>query len=81
MSYPFASRYLDQFPKVKSVQLARFMSFIAGAIVSVLAVATLWDPESFLSFDITSDRTVLFYLTVFGGIWAAMNGMIPGSAQ
>ena len=77
MSYPFASRYLDQFPKVKSVQLARFMSFIAGAIVSVLAVATLWDPESFLSFDITSDRTVLFYLTVFGGIWAAMNGMIP----
>ncbi|CZS98372.1 probable Autophagy-related protein 9 [Rhynchosporium agropyri] len=77
MSYPFASRYLDQFPKVKSVQLARFMSFIAGAIVSVLAVATLWDPESFLSFDITSDRTVLFYLTVFGGIWAATNGMIP----
>ncbi|KAI9049390.1 hypothetical protein LZ554_006424 [Drepanopeziza brunnea f. sp. 'monogermtubi'] len=77
MSYPFASRYLDQFPKVKMVQFARFMSFIAGAIVSVLAVATLWDPESFLSFDLTSDRTVLFYLTVFGGIWATMNGMIP----
>ncbi|PBP26154.1 putative Autophagy-related protein 9 [Diplocarpon rosae] len=77
MSYPFASRYLEQFPKVKTVQLARFMSFVAGAIVSVLAVATLWDPESFLSFDLTADRTVLFYLTVFGGIWAAMNGMIP----
>ncbi|PBP26073.1 putative mitochondrial carrier protein, partial [Diplocarpon rosae] len=68
MSYPFASRYLDQFPKVKTVQLARFMSFVAGAIVSVLAVATLWDPESFLSFDLTADRTVLFYLTVFGEV-------------
>lgn len=77
MSYPFASRYLDQFPKVKMVQFARFMSFIAGAIVSVLAVASLWDPESFLGFDITTDRTVLFYLTVFGTIWAVTNGMIP----
>lgn len=77
MSYPFASRYLDQFPKVKMVQFARFMSFIAGAIVSVLAVATLWGQESFLSFDLTADRTVLFYLTVFGGVWATMNGMIP----
>jgi autophagy-related protein 9 len=41
MSYPFASRYLDQFPKVKMVQFARFVAFVAGAIVSVLAVATL----------------------------------------
>jgi autophagy-related protein 9 len=77
MSYPFASRYLDQFPKVKMVQVARFMAFVAGAVVSVLAVATLWDPEIFLGFEITSDRTVLFYLTLFGGIWAVMNGTIP----
>src|SRR6187402_3751523 len=77
MSYPFASRYLDQFPKVKMVQFARFMAFIAGAIVSVLAVASLLDPESFLGFEITHDRTVLFYLTVFGSIWAIMNGTIP----
>jgi autophagy-related protein 9 len=77
MSYPFASRYLDQFPKVKMVKVARFMAFVAGAVVSVLAVATLWDPEIFLGFEITSDRTVLFYLTLFGGIWAVMNGTIP----
>jgi len=77
MSYPFASRYLDQFPKVKSSQIARFVAFVAGAIVSVLAVASLWDSELFLNFEITPDKTVVFYLTVFGGLWAFMNGTIP----
>lgn len=77
MSYPFASRYLDQFPKVKMVEVARFVGFVAGAILSVLAVATLWDPESFLSFEITPDRTVLFYTIMFGALWAIMNGTIP----
>ena len=77
MSYPFASRYLDQFPKIKMVQCARFVAFVAGAIVSVLAVATLWDPEMFLSFEITPERTVLFYFGIFGSLWALMNGTIP----
>ena len=77
MSYPFASRYLDQFPKVKMVHFARFVAFIAGAIVSVLAVASLWDPENFLGFEITPERTVLFYLGIFGSLWAVMNGTIP----
>lgn len=77
MSHPFASRYLDQFPKVKMTQIARFLAFVAGAIVSVLVVATLWDPELFLTFEITSERTVLFYITVFGALWAITNGTIP----
>jgi autophagy-related protein 9 len=58
-------------------QIARFLAFVAGAIVSVLVVATLWDPELFLTFEITSERTVLFYITVFGALWAITNGTIP----
>jgi autophagy-related protein 9 len=77
MSYPFASRYLDQFPKVKMVQFARFVAFVAGAIVSVLAVATLWDPDLFLVFELTPQRTVFFYVAVFGVIWTISNGTIP----
>jgi len=77
MSHPFASRYLDQFPKVKMAQVAKFIAFVAGAIVSVLVVATLWDPDLFLAFEITSERTVLFYITVFGALWAISNGTIP----
>ncbi|KAB8345966.1 hypothetical protein FH972_023018 [Carpinus fangiana] len=77
MSYPFASRYLDQFPKDKTVQLARFVRTIAGALATVLAVASLLDPEVFLGFEITPDRTVLFWLGILATIWATARGMVP----
>jgi autophagy-related protein 9 len=77
MSYPFASRYVEQFPKIKMVHVFRFVSFVAGAIVSVLALASVLDPDLFLGFEITSERTVIFYLGVFGTIWAVAHGAIP----
>ena len=77
MSYPFASRYIDQFPKDKTVQLSRFIAFVAGALVSVLALASVIDPELFLGFELTRERTVLFYLGVFGSIWAIARGAVP----
>ena len=77
MSYPFAARYIDQFPKDKTIQLSGFVALVAGALASVLAVASLIDPESFLSFEITPERTVLFYLGVFGSIWAVARGAMP----
>lgn len=77
MSYPFATRYIDQFPKDKAVQLSRFVAFIAGALASVLALASFFDPENFLGFEITRDRTVLFYLGLFGSIWAVARGLVP----
>ncbi|KAE8144331.1 autophagy-related protein 9 [Aspergillus avenaceus] len=77
MSYPFASRYVDQFPKDKTVQLAGFIAFVSGALASVLALVSVIDPELFLGFEITPDRTVLFYLGVFGSVWAFAQGMVP----
>lgn len=77
MSYPFASRYIDQFPKDKTAQISGFIAFIAGALASVLALASVIDPEVFLGFEITPDRTVLFYLSVFGTIWAVTRGLVP----
>lgn len=77
MSYPFASRYLDQFPKHKMAEFSRFVAFVSGAIVSVLIVVTLWDPDIFLSFEITQDRTIAFYITLLGALWAVSNGSIP----
>lgn len=77
MSYPFATRYIDQFPKDKTVQVCRFVAFISGALASVLALASVVDPELFLGFEITHDRTVFFYLSVFGSIWALARGVVP----
>lgn len=77
MSYPFALRYINQFPKDKTVQVARFVTLISGAIVSVLGLATILDQENFLSFEITHGRTTIFYLGVFGSIWAVARGLLP----
>lgn len=81
MSYPFASRYLDQFPKDKTVQLARFVAFVAGALAAVLGTASLLDPELFLGFEITHDRTVLFYITLLGSVWAVARGIASGEEE
>lgn len=76
MSYPFATRYVDQFPKRMTEDIARSIAFMSGAITAVLAVCTVLDSELFLGFEITKDRTVLFYLGIFGAIWAMTRGMV-----
>ncbi|KAF4589364.1 Autophagy-related protein 9 [Ophiocordyceps camponoti-floridani] len=76
MSFPFATRYIDQFPKRMTEEVARSIAFISGAITAVLAVCTILDSELFLGFEITKDRTVLFYLGLFGGIWAMTRGIV-----
>ena len=43
----------------------------------MLALASVIDPELFLGFEITPERTVLFYLGVFGTIWAVARGVLP----
>lgn len=75
MSYPFATRYLDQFPKEMTARMARTVSFIAGPLATVLAIMTMVDTD--LRFEITPDRTVLFYFPIFAGVWAVARGMVP----
>ncbi|KAK5172388.1 hypothetical protein LTR04_006390 [Oleoguttula sp. CCFEE 6159] len=71
MAYPYANAYLEQFPNNKTQQLRRFVSFIAGALMAVLGLATLIDSELFLGFEITPGRTAIFYLTTLTAIYAA----------
>lgn len=76
MSIPFATRYVDQFPKRMTEEIARSIAFMTGAITAILALGSVLDSELFLNFEITKDRTVLFYLGVFGAIWAMTRGMV-----
>ncbi|KAL1841019.1 hypothetical protein VTJ49DRAFT_4978 [Mycothermus thermophilus] len=76
MSRPFANHYIDQFPKAKTEMVAQTVAFISGALATVLAVASLVDSDLFLGFEITPDRTVLFYTAIFGSIWAFARGSI-----
>jgi hypothetical protein len=76
MSQPAASRYVNQFPKEKSAVVLRFVAFVAGSFAAVLGIISLVDPELFLGFEITKDRTVLFYIGVFGSLLAISRSMI-----
>jgi autophagy-related protein 9 len=55
----------------------RFIAFVSGSFAAVLFLVSLIDPELFLGFEITKDRTVLFYLGLFGMILAVSRGMTP----
>ncbi|POW14207.1 hypothetical protein PSHT_07498 [Puccinia striiformis] len=75
-SYSLSKRYIDHFPKTKTTILAKFVSFIAGSFAGVLIVLSLWDPDLFLHFEISSERSVIFYIGLFGSILAISRGMI-----
>ncbi|KAJ9122760.1 hypothetical protein QFC24_004190 [Naganishia onofrii] len=79
-SYPAAKQYVDQFPKEITAISMRFVAFISGAFAAVLLLLSVVDPV-FLHFEITPDRTVLFYLGVFTSILAVSRGMIPANNQ
>ncbi|KAF2640020.1 autophagy protein-like protein Apg9 [Massarina eburnea CBS 473.64] len=64
MAIPYANHYLAQFPKDKTQQFAAFVAFVTGAVSAILALFTLFDPDLFLDFEITSGRTALFYLGI-----------------
>ncbi|EGG01953.1 uncharacterized protein MELLADRAFT_49970, partial [Melampsora larici-populina 98AG31] len=76
-SYSISKQYVDQFPKTKTSILAKFVSFVAGSFAAVLILLSIFDPDAFLHFQITKDRSVLFYIGLFGSILAISRGMIP----
>lgn len=43
----------------------------------MLALASLLDPSNFLNFELSKDRTVLFYLGVLTVIWTVSKGIVP----
>lgn len=76
-AYPFANEYLKQFPKDKTDQLCRFVAFVSGAFAGLLALATLFDSELFLGFEITEGRTTVFWISVMVGIFTVAHGALP----
>jgi autophagy-related protein 9 len=54
-----------------------FVSFVAGSFAAVLILASVLDPDLFLNFEVTSHRTVLFYITFFGTVVAGARALVP----
>lgn len=76
-AYQPANQYLRQFPKDKVDQFCRFLAFVSGAVAAILTLATLFDPELFLGFEITPGRTAVFWLTLAVGVFGFAQGQLP----
>ncbi|KAJ3162864.1 autophagy protein atg9 [Geranomyces michiganensis] len=76
-SYRLANKYMNQFPNARVTTIARFVSFITGAFLSVLIVATLLSEDLLHGFEITAGRSVFFYIGIFATSTAVLRGMVP----
>lgn len=70
LSVDIANEYIDQFPKEKTNLVLKFGAFVSGSFVAILAFLTIFDPENFLNFELTPERSVLFYISILGTVWA-----------
>ena len=76
-SYPKSNRYINQFPQRKLGIVAKFISFVAGAVALSLTFFSIFDDDFLLSFHITPGRSVIWYLGIFGMIWTAARSFVP----
>lgn len=75
-----ANTYINQFPRgFLVVNMLTLANFVAGAVTAVLVVMGLWfedEEHSFWSFELTRNKSTLFYISIFGSIWAITAGSL-----
>lgn len=79
MSEQPAMRYISQFPNVKTEIVLRFSVFIASALVAVLGVIALIEPESVVNLHI-ANKSSGFYIAGLSIVIAAARGMTNSEA-
>ncbi|CUM67680.1 uncharacterized protein PRCAT00005382001 [Priceomyces carsonii] len=80
-----ANTYINQFPRGFVVtNMMKLINFIAGAITAVLVIMGLWledEEHNFWSFEITENKSSLFYISLFGTLWAITSNSINVSTS
>ncbi|KAG2730798.1 hypothetical protein G9P44_005947 [Scheffersomyces stipitis] len=69
-----ANTYINMFPRgFLVINLMNLVNFISGAIMAILVIMGLWfedENHSFWSFELTEGKSTLFYISIFGTLWA-----------
>lgn len=79
MSEKPAIRYISQFPNEKTEIVLRFVVFVASALVAVLGVVALVDPESVVNLHIKG-KSSGFYIAALSIVIAVARGMTNSEA-
>ncbi|EGW31409.1 uncharacterized protein SPAPADRAFT_51426 [Spathaspora passalidarum NRRL Y-27907] len=79
-----ANTYINQFPKgYIAINVMKLINFVSGALLAILVIMGIWyedESHSFWAFELTEGRSSLFYISIFGTIWA-VTGNTPTSAS
>ncbi|KAK6455673.1 Atg9 protein [Scheffersomyces xylosifermentans] len=74
MSVGPSNTYINQFPRgFLVINVMNLVNFVSGAIMAILVIMGLWfedENHSFWSFEITEGKSSLFYISLFGTLWA-----------
>lgn len=69
LSIDIANEYLLQFPNNINNLIYKFLAFISGSLLAILTITTLLaDSENFLSFEVTKNKSILFYISIIGAL-------------
>lgn len=75
-----ANTYINQFPGGSLVTNAMsLVNFLSGAILAVLVIMGIFfddEEHNFWSFELSQNRSTLFYISVFGTIWAVTSNSL-----
>lgn len=75
-----ANTYINQFPQgFLVINLKNLINFVSGSITAVLVIMGLWfdnEERNFWSFEITENKSTLFYISLFGTLWAITSSNI-----
>lgn len=78
-----ANIYINQFPRgFWVINLMNFVNFVSGAITAILVLMGLWfdnEEHNFWSFEITENKSSLFYISLFGTVWAITSSSLTST--
>lgn len=78
-----ANTYINQFPgSVLALNFMSLLNFISGAIMAVLVIMGLLfedEEHSFWSFELVEGRSTLFFISIFGTLWAVTSSSVNTS--
>jgi autophagy-related protein 9 len=80
-SYEHAHLYLAQFESQELAIVARGFMYVSGAFVGVLIGLTLVGDGSLLLYVDIYSRPLIWYLTIFSGVFAASRALVPSPEQ
>jgi autophagy-related protein 9 len=80
-SHKKATKYMDQFQISRFDSFARLISFIAGSLAVVLIGITIVNEDLLMHFEITSGKSVIWYVGLLGVVLTICRSMMPDSTK